>query len=200
MIRALCGKLIPQARAESAERRMCHRPRSYRRCRLPDYPEWRNGANQRRQFSGPLKTLAETPLQLSILLPTNRHGPVTTSKIAQACWRGPARKSRSWCATIPAMPDKRALLPHFQREHCEIISVDPCEPLRIIRSFCAWPKASLYFCMSDDDQCIDRAILALPEVIERSGGDPTVAAVTGAYALESPQGTSVFAYTGRRLG
>jgi hypothetical protein len=55
-------------------------------------------------------------------------------------------------------------------------------------------KGDFVFCMSDDDQCIDRAILALPELIERSGGDPTVAAVTGAYALESPQGTSVFAY------
>ena len=90
--------------------------------------------------------------------------------------------------------EKRALLPHFKREHCEIISVDPCEPLENYSELLRLAKGDFIFCMSDDDQCIDRAILALPEVIERSGGDPTVAAVTGAYALESPQGTSVFTY------
>jgi hypothetical protein len=132
-------------------------------------------------------------LQLSILLPTNRHGPVTISRIAQACsWAGP--KIQVLVRDNSGNAEKRALLPHFKREHCEIISVDPCEPLENYSELLRLAKGDFIFCMSDDDQCIDRAILALPEVIERSSGDPMVAAVTGAYALESPQGTSVFAY------
>jgi len=132
-------------------------------------------------------------LQLSILLPTNRHGPVAISRIAQACsWAAP--KIQVVVRDNSGNAEKRALLPHFKREHCEIISVDPCEPLENYSELLRLAKGDFIFCMSDDDQCIDRAILALPEVIERSGGDPTVAAVTGAYALESPQGTSVFAY------
>ncbi len=115
------------------------------------------------------------------------------SRIAQACsWASP--KIQVVVRDNSGNAEKRALLPHFKREHCEIISVDPCEPLENYSELLRLAKGDFIFCMSDDDQCIDRAILALPEVIERSGGDPTVAAVTGAYALESPQGTSVFAY------
>ena len=155
--------------------------------------EWRRSANQRRQSGRSLKTLGSKFLQLSILLPTNRHGPVAISRIAQACsWAAP--KIQVVVRDNSGNAEKRALLPHFEREHCEIISVDPCEPLENYSELLRLAKGDFVFCMSDDDQCIDRAILALPEVIERSGGDPTVAAVTGAYALESPQGTSVFAY------
>src|SRR5262245_38233612 len=137
--------------------------------------------------------LADTPLQLSILLPTNRHGPVTISRIAQACsWAGP--KIQVIVRDNSGNADKRALLPHFRREHCEIISVDPCEPLENYSEILSLAKGDFIFCMSDDDQCIDRAILALPELIERSSLDPTIAAVTGAYALEVPQGTSIVNY------
>ncbi len=134
-----------------------------------------------------------TPLQLSILLPTNRHGPVTISRIAQACsWA--SLKIQVVVRDNSGNAEKRALLPHFQRDHCEIISVDPCEPLENYSKIMSMAKGDFIFCMSDDDQCVDRAILALPDLIERSGGDPMVAAVTGAYALESPQGTSVVTY------
>ena len=47
----------------------------------------------------------------------------------------------------------------FQREHCEIISVDPCEPLENYSELLGLAKGDFIFCMSDDDQCIDRAIL-----------------------------------------
>ncbi|MFY9688054.1 MAG: hypothetical protein WAJ88_19835, partial [Pseudolabrys sp.] len=130
---------------------------------------------------------------LSILLPTNRHGPVTISRIAQACsWA--SLKIQVVVRDNSGNAEKRALLPHFQRDHCEIISVDPCEPLENYSKIMSMAKGDFIFCMSDDDQCVDRAILALPDLIERSGGDPMVAAVTGAYALESPQGTSVVTY------
>lgn len=90
--------------------------------------------------------------------------------------------------------DKRAILTHFRGENREIISVDPCEPLENYSEILKLAKGDFVFCMSDDDQCIDRAMLALPDLIGRSCGDPTVAAVTGTYALETPQGTGIVTY------
>ncbi len=132
-------------------------------------------------------------MQLSILLPTNRAGPMAISRIAQACsWAGP--EIQVVVRDNSGNAEKRELLKHFQNEHCEIISVDPCEPLENYTQLRRLAKGDFVFSISDDDQCIDRAILALPDLIKQSGGDPTVAAVTGAYALDSEQGTSVVAY------
>jgi hypothetical protein len=115
------------------------------------------------------------------------------SRIAQACsWAGPSIQVvvRDNSGNL----EKRKLLQHFQREHCEIISVDPCEPLENYSELLGLAKGDFIFSVSDDDQCLDRAILALPELIERSCGDPGVAAVTGSYALEVPQGTQIVNY------
>jgi hypothetical protein len=132
-------------------------------------------------------------VQLSLLLPTNRHGPVAISRIAQACsWASP--QIQVVVRDNSGNAEKQALLKHFRREHCEIISTEPCEPLENYSGILRLAKGDFIFCMSDDDQCIDRAILALPELIERSRLDPTIAAVTGAYALEVPQGTSIVNY------
>lgn len=132
-------------------------------------------------------------MQLSILLPTNRHGPVAISRIAQACsWASP--KIQVVVRDNSGNAEKRALLKNFQRDHCQLVSVDPCEPLENYSEILRLAKGDFIFCMSDDDQCIDRAILSLPELIDRSGRDPTVAAVTGPYALEIPQGTSIVNY------
>jgi len=132
-------------------------------------------------------------LQLSILLPTNRSGPLAISRIAQACsWASP--KIQVIVRDNSGNAEKRVLLTHFQREHCEIISVDPCEPLENYSEILRLAKGDFVFCMSDDDQCMDRAIEALPDLIERSGRDSAVAAVTGSYALEMPQGTSIVNY------
>jgi hypothetical protein len=132
-------------------------------------------------------------LQLSILLPTNRHGPMAVSRIAQACsWASP--KIQVVVRDNSGNPDKRAILGQFRGEHREIVSVDPCEPLENYSEILRLAKGDFVFCMSDDDQCIDRAILALPDLIERSCGDPAVAAVTGTYAIETPQGTGIVNY------
>jgi hypothetical protein len=132
-------------------------------------------------------------VQLSILLPTNRHGPVAISRIAQACsWASP--QIQVVVRDNSGNAEKQALLKQFRGEHCEIISTEPCEPLENYSEILRLAKGDFIFCMSDDDQCIDRAILALPELIERSGLDPSIAAVTGSYALEVPQGTSIVNY------
>ena len=133
-------------------------------------------------------------MQLSILLPTNRHGPATIARVAQACsWASP--EIQVVVRDNSGNAGKCELLKQFQSEHCEIISVDPCGAQENYTELRRLAKGDFVFSISDDDQCIDRAILAIPDLIKRSGFDPTVAAFTGAYALESPQGTSVFSYS-----
>jgi hypothetical protein len=132
-------------------------------------------------------------LQLSILLPTNRLGPATIARIAQACsWASP--KIQVVVRDNSGSAEKRELLKQFQREHCEIISVDPCGAQENYTELRRLAKGEFVFSISDDDQCIDRAILALPDLIDLSGSDPTVAAMTGTYALETQQGTAIVTY------
>jgi hypothetical protein len=134
-------------------------------------------------------------VQLSVLLPTNRHGPVALSRIAQVCsWAGPAIEVV--VRDNSGNAEKRKLLEHFRREHCTIVSVDPCEPLENYSEILRLARGEFIFCVADDDQCFDRAIEALPAIIDRFGKDPAVAGVTGAYALETSQGTSIVNYKG----
>ena len=80
-------------------------------------------------------------MQLSILLPTNRHGPMAISKIAQACsWAGP--RIQVIVRDNSGNAEKRALLKNLQRDYCQIISVDPCEGLENYRNFLNWPRAT----------------------------------------------------------
>lgn len=117
------------------------------------------------------------------------------SRIAQACsWAGPnidiVVRDNSGNA------EKRAQLGHFQREHCKIVIVDPCAPLENYSELLRLAKGEFIFCVADDDQCFDRAIEALPGIIDQFGKDPGVVGVTGAYALETSQGSSIVNYKG----
>lgn len=134
-------------------------------------------------------------VQLSVLLPTNRHGPVALSRIAQVCsWAGP--NIEVIVRDNSGNAEKRKLLEHFRREHCNIVIADPCEPLENYSEILRLAQGQFIFCVADDDQCFDRAIEALPGIIDQFGKDPTVAGVTGAYALETSQGTSIVNYKG----
>ena len=132
-------------------------------------------------------------MQLSVLLPTNRHGPAAVSRIAQVCsWAGP--DIQVIVRDNSGNAEKRELLAHFRRDHCTIIAADPCEPVENYSEILKLAKGDFIFCMGDDDQCFDRAIEALPGVIDQFGKDPTVAGVTGFYALETSQGTGIVTY------
>lgn len=132
-------------------------------------------------------------MQLSILLPTNRHGPATISRIAQVC---------SWASSDIEVivrdnsgnPEKRALIAHFCDKHCRIISVDPCSSLENYSEILRLASGDFVFYVADDDQCFDRAVRALPNAIDLHGKDPSVAGFTGTYALETPQGTAIVNY------
>jgi len=132
-------------------------------------------------------------VQLSVLLPTNRHGPLALSRIAQVCsWAGP--NIQVIVRDNSGNAEKRMLLEHFRREHCTIVIADRCEPLENYSEILRLAQGEFIFCVADDDFCFDRAIEALPGIIDQFGKDPTVAGVTGAYALETPQGTSIVNY------
>ena len=67
-------------------------------------------------------------MQLSILIATNRRGLLVCSRIAQACsWAGP--NIEVLIRDNSGDAQKRALLPQFQRDNCNIILAEPCDAL-----------------------------------------------------------------------
>ena len=120
-------------------------------------------------------------MQLSILLATNRTGLLACSRIAQACsWAGPDIEVIVRDNSGDAQ--KRELLAHFRRDHCNIVIAEPCDVLTNFSEILRLAKGDFVFVLADDDFCFDHAIAALPGVIEQFGEDPSVVGVTGAYA------------------
>ena len=140
-----------------------------------------------------LTKAAVGPVQLSILIPTNRRGLLVCSRIAQACsWAGP--NIEVIIRDNSGDAEKRALLSHFQRDNCNIIVADPCEALTNVSEIIKIAKGEFIFLLADDDFSFDRAIAVLPAMLDRAGRDRSVAGVTGAYAVETSQGSITLSY------
>jgi Glycosyl transferase family 2 len=132
-------------------------------------------------------------MQLSILIATNRTGLLACSRIAQACsWATPDIEVIVRDNSGDAQ--KRELLAQFQRDHCNIILAEPCDGLKNFLEILRMATGDFVFLLADDDFCFDHAIAVLPALIERIGADASVAGVTGAYVVESSQGSSVISY------
>lgn len=132
-------------------------------------------------------------VQLSVLLPTNRHDLMAVSRIAQACsWAGPGIEVI--VRDNSGNAEKRELIARFKRDNCTIVSTAPCKPLENFSEIMRLATGKFVFCIADDDIFFDRAIAALPGIIDRFGMDPTVVGMTGAYAIEASNGTAVVAY------
>ena len=132
-------------------------------------------------------------MQLSILVPTNRHNLLAYSRIAQACsWAGPdievVIRDNSGNA------QKREMLAHLRRDNCNILIVDPCKPLENFRETIRAAKGEFVFTLADDDFGFDRAVKAIPATIRQFGGDSSIAGVTGQYVVESSKGASILNY------
>lgn len=132
-------------------------------------------------------------VKLSILIPSNRDNLAAYSRIAQACsWANPSLevivRDNSGSAA------KRQLLAQIERENCQIIVVEPCEPRENWTQLFGQAKGEFVFFLSDDDVCFDRAIAALPGIIAGVVDDRSVAGIAGTCAIETSQGTSIFAY------
>ena len=134
-------------------------------------------------------------MQLSILLPTHRHDLTTLSRIAQACsWAGPSVEVI--VRDNSGNQEKRRQIAQFKRDHCTIVSTDPCEPLENFTALMRLAKGEFVFCLADDDMFFDRAIAALPSLLDRFGRDPNVAGVCGNYIVESSKGSALTVYQG----
>jgi hypothetical protein len=132
-------------------------------------------------------------VQLSILMATHRHGLLACSRIAQACsWAGPDVEVLIRDNSDDA--EKRALLPYFRRDHCNIILAEPCDGLTNLLELLRLAKGDFIFLLADDDFCFDHAVAALPGMLHEIGGDPATVGVTGAYAVETSQGSAVVSY------
>lgn len=137
--------------------------------------------------------LAGNPVKLSILLPTHRHNLLACSRIAQACsWAGP--DIEVVVRDNSGNTRKRELLTHFQRDNCRIITTDPCGPSENFAEAVRQATGDFVFCLGDDDLSFDHAIGDLPGVIAQIGADPSFAGITGTYAIETSQGTSLAGY------
>jgi hypothetical protein len=132
-------------------------------------------------------------MQLSILVPTNRTGPLACSRIAQACsWAGP--NIEVIVRDNSGNAEKREWLGHLQHDYCTIVTVDPCEPLEQFSALLALAKGDFLYCVADDDFCFDRAMAVLPGTIARHGSDPSFVGVTGTYAIDTSKGSRIVSY------
>jgi hypothetical protein len=132
-------------------------------------------------------------MQLSILLATNRTGLLAFSRIAQACsWASP--EIEVIVRDNSGDAQKREFLALCRRDYCNIIIAEPCDMRTNFAETFRLAKGDFVFVLADDDFCFDQAIASLPDVIAQCSKDPTVAGVTGAYAVEASQGTSIASY------
>jgi hypothetical protein len=89
---------------------------------------------------------------------------------------------------------KRDLLGRFKRDHCNIIHTEPCDGLTNFSEILRLAKGEFVFMLADDDYCFDQAIAALPPILGAVGADRSVAGVTGAYVVETAQGSGIAKY------
>ena len=132
-------------------------------------------------------------MQLSILLATNRTGLLAVSRIAQACsWASP--NIEVIVRDNSGDAQKREFLALCRRDYCNIVIAEPCNSRTNFSETLRLAKGEFVFVIADDDFCFDQAIASLPGVIGQYGKDFSVAGVTGAYAVEASQGTSIATY------
>ena len=125
-------------------------------------------------------------MQLSVLIATHRAGLLPCSRIAQACsWAGPNLEVIVRDNSGDAQ--KRALLPQFQRDNCNIIIAEPCDGLTNLWEILKLARGKFIFMVADDDFCFDHGVAALPEALKQIEDDPSVVGVTGDFVVEMAQ-------------
>jgi hypothetical protein len=134
-------------------------------------------------------------VQLSILLPTNRHDLLAISRIVQACsWARP--DIEVIVRDNSGNAEKRDLLTRIHRDNCKIVIVEPSEASENFSSILKLARGEFVFCLADDDMSFDRAIDALPGLLASIAGDKSIIGVTGPYIIEAKAGPSVLNYRG----
>jgi hypothetical protein len=132
-------------------------------------------------------------IRLSIVIPSNRDRLDAIARILKACaWSGPQIEVIARDNSGSAV--KRQMLAQIERENCQIIAAEPCDARENVARLIQLAKGDFVFIMADDDDYFDQAIAALPRMIEGIVGDQAVSGITGAYVIESSQGSSVVGY------
>ena len=124
---------------------------------------------------------------------TNRPGLLACSRIAQACsWASP--NIEVIIRDNSGNAQKRDLLTRFRNENSRIIIAEPCDGLTNFSEVLKLATGEFVFLLADDDFCFDHAVAALPSAIEQIASDPTVIGLTGLYAIETSQASSIIGY------
>lgn len=132
-------------------------------------------------------------MQLSILIPTHRDDLLAYARLAQACsWAGP--KLEVIIRDNSGSASKRELLRHFARDHCKIVFAENRGPVENYSETLKLATGEFVYFVADDDLGFERAMTALPGVIENIAADRTIVGMTGGYVIEYSQRSAVVGY------
>ncbi len=132
-------------------------------------------------------------MHLSILIPTHRSDLQACSRIVQACsWAGP--NLEVIVRDNSGSPEKRSLLRQIHNEHCRIVMVDECGAIENHTEIVKLATGDYIYVVADDDFGFDRAMTSLPGLIARHANDSSVVGITGMYAIEHGNGSSIVGY------
>lgn len=132
-------------------------------------------------------------MQLSIVIPTHRSDLVACSRILQACsWAGP--NLEVIVRDNSGNARKRNILTQIKHDHCNIIIAEPCGAAENYSEGFRQAKGEFLYVIADDDLGFDRGMTALPGLIEQHVNDPSVAGISGNYAIEQANGSALAAY------
>jgi len=132
-------------------------------------------------------------MQLSILIPSHRRDLLACSRIIQAC-----------CCAGPNIEvivrdnsgdaQKRQMLMQVKRDNCKIIFADPCDASENFSETLRLARGEFVYFLADDDFLFERAIAALPDIIDKVRNDRSIVGVTGPYVIEASQGSAIVNY------
>ncbi len=132
-------------------------------------------------------------MHLSILIPTHRSDLQACSRIVQACsWAGPDLEVI--VRDNSGNAEKRNLLSQIRNEHCKIVMVDECGAIENHTEIVKLATGDYIYVVADDDLGFDRAMTSLPGLIAQHARDSSVVGITGMYAVEHSQGSSIVGY------
>jgi glycosyltransferase involved in cell wall biosynthesis len=132
-------------------------------------------------------------MTLSILIPSYNKDLLAYSRIAQACsWA--TRDVEVIVRDNSGDAFKRDLLTKIKRDHCNIVSTDPCESHENFMETLKLARGDFVFFLADDDFCFDRAIAAIAMATKEIVNDHSMAGITGALVIDGSQGSAVVGY------
>lgn len=133
-------------------------------------------------------------MRLSIVIPSNRDNLTAYSTIMRACSWG-SYDIEVVVRDNSGSAKKKKLLAGIGGENCKIVIAPPCDAMTNFRESLLASTGEFIIFMGDDDFCFDRGIAAIAEAATTHADDPSVAGLTGAYALEESHASQIVSYS-----